>query len=61
MLIGDVDLRLIESIEKAVIGIDCLVIAVETHLDHVHLFVQSKLILAPYQIMHKVKGFTSHT
>lgn len=61
VLIGDVDLRLIELIKKAVIEIDCLVIAIETHLDHVHLFVQSKPILAPYQIMHKVKGFTSHT
>lgn len=40
--------------------IDCQVIAVETHLNHVHLFLQSKPILAPYQIMHKVKGATSH-
>ncbi len=61
MLVGDVDLRLIELIKQAVAEIDCQVIAVETHLDHVHLFVQSKPILAPYQIMHKVKGFSSHT
>ena len=61
MLVGDVDSRLIELIKQAVIEIDCQLIAVETHLDHVHLFIQSKPILAPYQIMHKVKGFTSHS
>lgn len=60
MLVGDVDARLIELIRQAVIDIECQVVAVETHLDHVHLFVQSKPILAPYQIMHKVKGVTSH-
>jgi putative transposase len=61
MLVGEVDRRLIELIRQAVVEIDCQVIAVETHLDHVHLFLQSKPILAPYQIMHKVKGFTSHS
>ena len=60
ILVGDIDTRLIELIKQAVVEIDCEVIAVETHLDHVHLFVQSKPVLAPYQIMHKVKGYTSH-
>ncbi len=60
MLVGDVDRRLLELIPQAVEEIGCQVIAAETHLDHVHLFLQSKPILAPYQIMHKVKGFTSH-
>lgn len=60
MLVGDVDKRLLELIAQAVQEIDCEVIAMETHLDHVHLFLQSKPILAPYQIMHKVKGMTSH-
>lgn len=60
LLVGDIDTRLLELIKLAVAEIDCEVIAVETHLDHVHLFVQSKPVLAPYQIMHKVKGYTSH-
>lgn len=61
MLVGDVDRRLLELILRAVEEIECEVIAVETHLDHVHLFLQARPILAPYQIMHKVKGLTSHT
>lgn len=60
MLVGDVDKRLLELIPQAVAALGCQVIAVETHLDHVHLFLQAKPILAPYQIMHKVKGATSH-
>lgn len=61
MLVGEVDRRLLGLIPKAAEEIECKVIAVETHLDHVHLFLQAKPILAPYQIMHKVKGVTSHT
>jgi putative transposase len=61
MLVGDVDGRLLELIPPVVEEIGCKVIALETHLDHVHLFLQAKPILAPYQIMHKVKGATSHT
>jgi putative transposase len=60
LLVGDIDQRLLELIKKAMAEIECEVLAVETHLDHVHLFVQSKPLLAPYQIMHKVKGYTSH-
>ena len=60
LLTGEIDRRVLELIRQAIESIDCQVIAVETHLDHVHLFVQAKPILAPYQIMHKVKGFTSH-
>jgi putative transposase len=60
LLIGDIDKRVLELIPLAVEEIDCKVIALETHLDHVHLFVQAKPLLAPFQIMHKVKGFTSH-
>lgn len=61
LLTGAIDRRLLELIPIAVEEIDCKVLALETHLDHVHLFVQAKPVLAPFQIMHKVKGFTSHT
>lgn len=61
LLTGAIDRRLLELIPVAVKEIDCKVLALETHLDHVHLFVQAKPVLAPFQIMHKVKGVTSHT
>lgn len=61
ILDGGLDDRLKVLIKKAVADIDCEVIALETHFDHVHLFVNSHPRLAPYQVMHKVKGYTSHT
>ncbi len=60
LLTGEIDKRLKELIHEAVQSIDCSVIALETDLDHVHLFVNAHPRLAPYQIMHKVKGVTSH-
>jgi putative transposase len=59
VLVGAIDQRLKELVNQAVVEIGCEVIAVESHLDHVHLFLQSNTLLAPYQIMHKVKGFTA--
>lgn len=59
VLVGAIDERLKELINQAVVKIGCEVIAVESHLDHVHLFLQSTTLLAPYQIRHKVKGFTA--
>ena len=61
VLVGAIDDRLTELINQAVVELGCEVITVETHLDHVHLFLQSNTLLAPYQIMHKVKGFTAFT
>jgi putative transposase len=60
ILIGLLDDRLKVLIEEATQEIDCEVIALETHYDHVHLFVNALPKLAPHQIMHKVKGYTSH-
>lgn len=60
ILDGVLDDRLKVLVGEAVASIDCEVIALETHYDHVHLFVSSLPRLAPYQIMHKVKGYTSH-
>ncbi len=59
VLTGAIDERLKELINQSVVEIGCEVITVETHLDYVHLFLQSNTQLAPYQIMHKVKGFTA--
>jgi putative transposase len=60
LLYGDLDKRLKELVLQAAREIDCGVIALETHYDHVHLFINANPRLAPYQIMHKVKGMTSH-
>ncbi len=60
ILKGDLDNRLKELIHQAATEIDCQVIALETDLDHVHLFVNAHPRLAPYQIMHKVKGLSSN-
>jgi len=59
VLVGNIDLRLKELINQAVTEIDCQVIAVESHLDHVHLFLQSNPLIAPNPLIHKVKGLTS--
>ena len=61
ILMGELEERLKTLIEQAVQELDCDLIALETDKDHVHLFVNAHPRLAPYQIMHKVKGFTSHT
>ncbi|WP_038020273.1 IS200/IS605 family transposase [Synechococcus sp. PCC 7335] len=60
LLNGDLDTRLKALIHEAVSNIDCKVIALETHYDHVHLFVNAIPNLAPSQIMHRVKGYSSH-
>lgn len=36
------------------------VIALECHHDHVHLFLSAPPKWSPAQIMHAIKGFTSH-
>lgn len=60
ILDGCLDKRLKELIYQAIGEIECKVIALETHYDHVHLFVNTHPRLAPYQVMHKVKGYSSH-
>lgn len=61
ILSGDLDERLKGLINQAIEELDCELIALETDQDHVHLFVNAHPRLAPYQIMHKVKGVTSHS
>lgn len=44
VLVGAIDEKLKELITQAVVEIGCEVIAVESHLDHVHLFLQSNTL-----------------
>lgn len=60
LLNGKLDDRLKELIYEAVADINGEVIALETHDDHVHLFVNVLPKLSPAQIIHKVKGYSSH-
>ncbi len=60
LLTGPLDNRLKDLVYQAAKEIDCEVIALETHYDHVHLFLNAHPRIAPYQVMHKIKGFTSH-
>lgn len=60
LLTGALDTRLKALIYEAVADIGGEVIALETHYDHVHLFVNALPKLAPSQIIHKVKGYSSH-
>ncbi len=60
ILYGEMDARVQQLIREAVIALECEVIALETDQDHVHLFIQSKPIYSPAQIMHNIKGSVSH-
>lgn len=61
ILTGELDKRLKVLIGQAVQELDCKLLALETDIDHVHLFVNGHPRLAPFQIMHRVKGYTSHS
>lgn len=60
VLSGPVSNRLVELIREIVprMGGDLLELVVRP--DHVHMFVSFPPTIAPYQIMHQVKGETSH-
>ena len=60
ILEGALDARLKELIRQVCPEIECEILVLETDRDHVHLFVNSLPILAPAQIIQRVKGFTSH-
>lgn len=60
ILYGEIDTRVQQLIRDAVKALDGEVIILETAQDHVHLFMQSKPIYSPAQIMHKIKGSVSH-
>ena len=60
LLTGSLDARAKELIREAVSNIEGEVIALETHYDHVHLFVNALPKLAPAQIMYRVKGYSAH-
>lgn len=61
MIKGVIASRLKDLISEACEQIDVRVVALEVIPDHVHAFLNCLPTLAPYQVMHKVKGYTSHS
>lgn len=49
-----------QEIWEACKAIDCEVVALAIEPEHVHLFVNCPPTIAPYQIIHRVKGRSSH-
>ncbi len=60
VLVGKVKDRLIALINLKATELGWEVIALEVMPDHVHLFISSEPDIAPNQMMHRLKGYTSH-
>ncbi len=60
ILTGSVKHRLETLIHDKARELDCDVISLAIEPDHVHLFLNCSPDLAPYQIMHRIKGASSH-
>jgi len=60
VLTGKVSDRLVELIHQITKDVDGEVIELVVRPDHVHLFATFPPTIAPYQIMHRIKGATAH-
>lgn len=60
VLVGPVGDRLVELINQVVPEMGGEVLELVVRSDHVHLFASFPPTIAPYQIMHQIKGKTSH-
>lgn len=60
VLTGPVADRLVELLKELVPTLDGEVLELVVRPDHVHLFVGFPPTIAPYQIMHRLKGATAH-
>jgi putative transposase len=60
VLVGRVGDRLVELIQQIAKDLEGEVIELVVRPDHVHLFATFPPTLAPYQIMHRIKGATAH-
>ena len=60
VLTGDISDRLVQLIPQKVTELEGEVIELVVRPDHVHLFASFPPTLAPRQIMHRIKGSTSH-
>jgi putative transposase len=60
VLKGEIAKRCRELIWDAAKAIDCEVISLAIEPDHVHMFITGLPTLAPYQIIHRIKGRSAH-
>ena len=52
--------RVIELIYEKAQELDCKVVSLAIEPEHIHLFLNCSPDLAPKQIMHRIKGYSSH-
>jgi putative transposase len=58
-LTGDIAKRLQQLLREKAEQMDCRILALEIMPDHVHLFLNAHPRIAPYQLMHEIKGYTA--
>jgi putative transposase len=59
ILKGKIKKRLLELIKEKTLELNFKILAIEIMPDHVHLFLNCPPTIAPYQIMFRLKGYTS--
>ena len=60
VLVGDVKKRVTELIYEKALELECKVISLAIEPEHIHLFLNCPPDLAPKQIMHRIKGYSSY-
>ncbi len=60
VLVGEVKKRLTELIYEKATELNCKIVSLAIEPDHVHLFLNCLPDLAPKQIMHRIKGYSSY-
>lgn len=59
VLVGPVAKRLKQLLHEKAATLDTEILALEIMPDHVHLFLNCHPRIAPYQLMHELKGYTA--
>ena len=60
VLTGDVKQRVTELIYEKATELDCKIVSLAIEPEHIHLFINCSPDLAPKQIMHRIKGYSSY-
>ena len=60
VLVGDVKKRVIELIYEKATELECKIVSLAVEPEHIHLFLNCSPDLAPKQIMHRIKGYSSY-
>ncbi len=60
VLVGDVNKRVTELIYEKAQELECKVVSLAIEPEHIHLFLNCPPDLAPKQIMHRIKGYSSY-